>query len=104
VLENDEPDLLLGVLTHLDRQESQATLDPGGTLLLYTDGLIERRGEALDEGLATLRAAIDRFSYLPLPDMCDRVLAELLPEDHDDDVAVVAVRLRNPGETEGVPQ
>jgi PAS domain-containing protein len=104
VLENDEPDLLLGVLTHLDRQESQATLDPGGTLLLYTDGLIERRGETLDDGLATLRGAVDRFSYLPLPDMCDRVLAELLPEDHDDDVAVVAVRLRTPGEIEGVPQ
>jgi serine phosphatase RsbU (regulator of sigma subunit) len=104
VLENDEPDLLLGVLAHLDRQESRATLDPGGTLLLYTDGLIERRGETLDEGLAALKGAIDRLSGLPLPEMCDRVLGEMLPEDHDDDVAVVAVRLRTPGEIEGVPQ
>jgi hypothetical protein len=36
--------------------------------------------------------------------MCDRLLAELLPEDHDDDVALVAVRLRTPGETPRVPQ
>jgi hypothetical protein len=36
--------------------------------------------------------------------MCDRILAELLPEDHDDDVALVAVRLRTPGEKDDVPQ
>jgi PAS domain-containing protein len=102
VLETDEPDLLLGVLAHIDRQESQAVLEPGGTLLLYTDGLIERRGESLDEGLTALKSAIDRFSDLPLPQMCDQVLAELLPDELDDDVAVVAVRLRTPGEIEGV--
>jgi serine phosphatase RsbU (regulator of sigma subunit)/PAS domain-containing protein len=98
VLANDEPDLLLGVLAHTDRQESFARLEPGGTLLLYTDGLVERRGEAIDDGVAALAAAVDRFSGLPLEAMCDRLLATLLPEDHDDDVALVAVRLRGPGE------
>ncbi len=104
VLENDEPDLLLGVLAHTDRQETRASLDPGATLLLYTDGLVERRGESIDEGLTALTKAVDRLSGLPLPTMCDRLLAELLPDDHDDDVALVAVRLRTPGEKDGVPQ
>jgi GAF domain-containing protein len=100
-LENDEPDLLLGVLAHTDRQETAEVLEPGGTLLLYTDGLIERRGESLDEGVATLTAAVDRFAGLPLEVMCDRILAELLPEENEDDVALVAVRLRTPGELRG---
>jgi serine phosphatase RsbU (regulator of sigma subunit)/PAS domain-containing protein len=104
VLETEEPDLLLGVLAHTDRTESGALLDPGGTLLLYTDGLVERRGESIDEGLASLTAAVDRLSGLPLQQMCDRLLAEMLPENNDDDVALVAVRLRTPGETGGVPQ
>jgi serine phosphatase RsbU (regulator of sigma subunit) len=103
-LEHDEPDLLLGVLAHIDRQETTATLDPGGTLLLYTDGLVERRGESIDEGLSTLTEAVDRLSGLPLQQMCDRLLAEMLPEDNDDDVALVAVRLRTPHEVRGVPQ
>jgi len=104
VLEAGEPDLLLGVLAHTERQERPAVLEPGGTLLLYTDGLIERRGESIDVGLSKLTEVIDRLSGLPLRVMCDRLLAELLPEDHDDDVALVAVRLRTPGETTGVQQ
>ncbi|HLN77534.1 MAG TPA: SpoIIE family protein phosphatase [Nocardioidaceae bacterium] len=94
-LENDEADLLLGVLAHTERKETPALLEPGGTLLLYTDGLIERRGESIDDGVSTLLAAVDRFSALPLATMCDRLLAELLPEENDDDVALVAVRLRS---------
>jgi serine phosphatase RsbU (regulator of sigma subunit) len=99
VLENAEPDLLLGVLAHTDRQESSAALEPGGTLLLYTDGLIERRGQSLDEGVRALTATIDRLAGLPLPELCDRLLADLLPDENDDDVALVAVRLRTPEET-----
>ncbi|HET7533515.1 MAG TPA: SpoIIE family protein phosphatase [Nocardioidaceae bacterium] len=104
VLESGEPDLLLGVLAHTDRHERPAVLEPGGTLLLYTDGLIERRGESIDEGLAKLTEVVDRLSGLPLGVMCDRLLAELLPENHDDDVALVAVRLRTPDEAASVQQ
>lgn len=99
VLENTEPDLLLGVLAHTERQESSAVLEPGGTLLLYTDGLIERRGQSLDEGVRALTTTIDRLAGLPLPELCDRLLADLLPDENDDDVALVAVRLRTPEET-----
>ena len=102
-LDDDDPDLLLGVLAEVDRKETVSWIEPGGSLLLYTDGLVERRGESIDAGVAALTAAVDRFSDLPLPVMCDRVLADLLPEDHDD-VALVAVRLRAPGESGAVPQ
>jgi PAS domain-containing protein len=98
-LENEEPDLLLGVIAHTERQEAAAKLEPGGTLLLYTDGLIERRGESLDQGVATLTAAVDRLAGLPLPVMCDRLIGELLPEDNEDDAALVAVRLRTAGQS-----
>jgi serine phosphatase RsbU (regulator of sigma subunit) len=103
-LDNEDPDLLLGVLAHTPRQEKSGLLEPGATLLLYTDGLIERRGTSLDEGLAALAEAVDRLSDLPLPVMCDRVIAELVPDPHDDDVALVAVRLRTPEEINGVPE
>jgi GAF domain-containing protein/PAS domain-containing protein len=103
-LEKEDPDLLLGVLAHTEREETSAVLEPGGTLLLYTDGLIERRGESLDRGIATLTAAVDRLAGLPLSVMCDRLLAELLPEDNEDDVALVAVRLRTRGEIRGGAQ
>ena len=104
VLSNDDPDLLLGVLAQTGRQESAAVLEPGGTLLLYTDGLIERRGESIDEGVRNLVKAVDALSGLPLPEMCDRLLAELLPEDHDDDVALVAVRLHTPADAGSVSE
>jgi serine phosphatase RsbU (regulator of sigma subunit) len=103
-LEDADPDLLLGVLAQTERRQSRLALAPGGTLLLYTDGLIERRGQSIDDGLATLTAAVDRFSGQPLSALCDRVLSELLPEKLDDDVALVAVRLRTPEELRDVPQ
>jgi PAS domain-containing protein len=103
-IETTEPDLLLGVLAHTDRQESPERLERGGTLLLYTDGLIERRGLGIDEGLAALTAAVEKHGHLPLGAMCDEVLAELLPDEHDDDVALVAVRLRTADPDGGVPQ
>ncbi len=104
VLETEEPDLLLGVLAQTERQETPASLEAGGTLLLYTDGLVERRGESIDEGLAKLTKTIDSLSGLPLEVMCDRLLEELVPDDHDDDVALVAVRLRTPAERDTVRQ
>jgi PAS domain-containing protein len=94
-LEAEDPDLLLGVLAQTDRTERSVHLEPGGTLLLYTDGLIERRDESLDVGVARLTAALDRLAGLPLEEMCERLLADLPPAENDDDVALVAVRLRS---------
>jgi serine phosphatase RsbU (regulator of sigma subunit) len=68
-------------------------LEAGSIVLLYTDGLVERRGMSLDVGLERLRAAVARVGDRPLQELCDAVLGQLLPRDAEDDVALVAVRL-----------
>ena len=73
-------------------QETSA-LPAGSTLLVYTDGLVERRDESIDVGLRRLRTAIHRLGGEPA------VLCERLPElmldgpPHRDDVALVAIRV-----------
>ncbi|RBY78126.1 hypothetical protein DQ238_13045 [Geodermatophilus sp. TF02-6] len=52
--------LILGVEADLDYPTGRTTLPGGAAVLLYTDGLVERRGESLDEGLARLTAAARR--------------------------------------------
>jgi serine phosphatase RsbU (regulator of sigma subunit) len=93
VLAGVEADLLLGIDPHSPRMESRVTLDRGSTVLLYTDGLVERRGQSLDVGLGRLREALAELAHLPLSDLCDELLLRLLPPTRDDDVAMVAVRL-----------
>lgn len=93
VLAGLEADLLLGIDPHTPRTESALTLDRGATVLLYTDGLVERRGQDLDAGVARLRDRLADQHGLPLEDLCDHLIAELMPADAEDDVALVAVRL-----------
>ena len=88
-----EADLLLGIDPASPRVESTVTLERGSTVLLYTDGLVERRGQSLDEGLERLRDALAELGGLPLEQLCDELLRRLLPATRDDDVAMVAVRL-----------
>ncbi len=87
----DEADLLLGVDRDTKRNEHALPLSPGMTLLLYTDGLIERRGEGLDTGLARLRSVLTSLTGLPLPELCDQLL-ERMRDGADDDIALLALR------------
>jgi serine phosphatase RsbU (regulator of sigma subunit) len=84
------PPLGIGWLGH--RRDGLATLPPDSTLLLFTDGLFERRGLPLDDGRARVREIVSRSADLPLDVLCDRLLAEMLGEGVEDDVAVLAVR------------
>ncbi|HXP28910.1 MAG TPA: GAF domain-containing SpoIIE family protein phosphatase, partial [Solirubrobacteraceae bacterium] len=64
----------------------------GSSLLLYTDGLVERRGEAIDVGLERLRAAAKRASVAEDSSFADRVYRELLDDALlEDDVALLAI-------------
>ena len=94
VLEQAEPDLMLGIDAATTRGERVASLPPGATLLLYTDGLVERRGVALDDGIAQLAGALVELADEPLEKLCDLLLERMLPPAAADDVALIAVRTR----------
>ncbi|WP_017237579.1 SpoIIE family protein phosphatase [Streptomyces sp. SS] len=86
-------DVLLGAVAAFAYREQRIGLRPGDTLLLYTDGLIERRHAGLDEGLALLAAAAERLADREP----DRLVDELLSTatgDTDDDTSIVAVHVR----------
>ncbi|RJK94722.1 SpoIIE family protein phosphatase [Vallicoccus soli] len=65
----------------------------GSTLVLYTDGLVERRGEDIDEGISRLADSVTDTGDLTVSQVCDRVLASVSPTgDYDDDVGLLVVR------------
>ncbi|WP_371589830.1 SpoIIE family protein phosphatase [Streptomyces virginiae] len=67
-------------------------LGPGSTAVLYTDGLVERRGEDIDEGVAALERALSGAQGTPAV-ICDRLMRALgVDADHDDDVAVMVLQ------------
>ncbi|MDN4173381.1 SpoIIE family protein phosphatase [Nocardioides sp. SOB77] len=86
------PDLMLGVSPGVPRGDHRTHVAPGSTLLLYTDGLVERRGEDLLLGLDRLAAAAARHVAEPVADFLDHVLLDLGASGASDDVAVLAVR------------
>jgi PAS domain S-box-containing protein len=68
-------------------------LEAGSTLVMYTDGLVERREELIDRGLARLAAACGSGPADPEA-LCDHIVAQLLEgRASDDDVALVIVHL-----------
>ncbi len=77
----------------LDAPTGGAPLPPGSLLLLYTDGLIERRSEPLDDGFARLKAAAAGCARLPAGQACRDLISQMTPDQgYADDVAIIAVR------------
>jgi GAF domain-containing protein len=66
-------------------------LDPGDTILLYTDGLVERRGEDLDDGMARLTDACRNRRVERLDDFLQHMIDAVRDPTRDDDVAALAV-------------
>ncbi|QLH23907.1 SpoIIE family protein phosphatase [Streptomyces sp. Rer75] len=80
-------------------EEIEVELPDGALLALYTDGLVESRDHALDEGLQDLRTALstDEGANRPdssLEDICDHVLSSLDTHHGEDDIALLMARVQ----------
>ncbi|WP_406864594.1 SpoIIE family protein phosphatase [Streptomyces sp. HUAS MG47] len=85
-------DVLLGAVPSCTYEERRNVLRPGDTLLLFTDGLVERRHDGLGSGLIELAEEAERLAGLPLDRMLDGLLGAATG-DTDDDTSIVALRL-----------
>jgi serine phosphatase RsbU (regulator of sigma subunit)/anti-sigma regulatory factor (Ser/Thr protein kinase) len=86
---------VLGVPGRRPYTEGRLPIRPGSCLGLFTDGLVERRGEDLDAGLQRLLAAAGRLAHLPPEQLATALLRDQLADtDQPDDVAVVLARLQ----------
>jgi serine phosphatase RsbU (regulator of sigma subunit) len=84
------PGLPVGVDRDASYTATTVTAPPGATLLAFTDGLVERRGESIEVGLERLRAEVDS-NHVPLDHLLTRVLGQLR-EDAFDDTAVAGIQ------------
>ena len=85
---------VLGAPGRAPYTEGTTKIEPGATLLLYTDGLVERRGELLDDGLARVLDVAMRHASADPVRLTARLLTDVLADtDQPDDVAVIAARL-----------
>ncbi|MGH3784820.1 MAG: SpoIIE family protein phosphatase [Pseudonocardiaceae bacterium] len=82
----------LAVVNTVDRPEADSALPAGSTLLLYTDGLVERRRESLGAGIDRAVTAVVTGRELAPDDLADRLTAALLADGHADDVAFLIYR------------
>jgi PAS domain S-box-containing protein len=85
----------LAVRRNETRPQTSEVLLPGSTLMLFTDGLVERRHESIDDGLARVAEVLTESVHLPIGAVADAILDRLAPEaGYDDDVAMVVYRHR----------
>ena len=83
-------DIPIGVTNHFDRQVTTLTLAPGTLLCLYTDGLVERRYEHIDDGISRLCQAVTPG---PPEDVCATAMQTLVGhQSPGDDIALLVLR------------
>ena len=81
----------VGVGEDKEYQSTTIPVPPGSTILVFTDGLVERRSEVIDVGFARL---LDIASEAPLPldDLLDKLVVDMRDGAYNDDMAILAVR------------
>ncbi|MEU1465474.1 SpoIIE family protein phosphatase [Streptomyces sp. NPDC005727] len=75
-------------------ETAELSLPEGSQLLLYTDGLVEDRGQDIDVGMERLRRALDGFGDRTPEEACRTVIDTLKPAHSSDDIALLAARTR----------
>jgi PAS domain S-box-containing protein len=85
--------LPLAVKEGVERPQTEITVPARATLLLYTDGLVERRRRPLNIGIDLAAAAVQDGRNIPVEDLATRVMTRLAPPGgYDDDVALLLYR------------
>ncbi|MEV8593638.1 SpoIIE family protein phosphatase [Streptomyces sp. NPDC052012] len=95
-----KPGAMLGIPLRQDIADHTERLEPGSTLALYTDGLVERRAQGIDPGIERLAAALGSFGSreleADLEGSADRILRPLLSDsERDDDVCLLLCHLHD---------
>ncbi len=90
---NDGHTIALGVRGEWSRPEAHVTIAARATLLLYTDGLVERRRTALEKGISRAASLIQDGRGATLDDLANRIMSDLAPGDgYQDDVVLLLYR------------
>jgi serine phosphatase RsbU (regulator of sigma subunit)/anti-sigma regulatory factor (Ser/Thr protein kinase) len=71
---------------------TRVTLSPGSMLVFFTDGLVERRGSVVDDGLERLRRHVADSIGLRSTELVSGILRDLVPEEGGDDLAILVLR------------
>ena len=79
-------------ISHRGRTTSEVSLQFDDTLVLYTDGLVERRTEIIDVGLERLTESVAAEIHLPVQSFADALLRRCMLPESSDDVALVCLR------------
>jgi serine phosphatase RsbU (regulator of sigma subunit) len=86
-------DLMLGVAPGANRADHEHVLEHGDTMLLFTDGLVERRGRPMASSLTQLAEILADLAQAPLEHLVADMVERMGAASERDDVAVLAVRL-----------
>ena len=83
----------LAVRPDIERTEASCTVPARAALLLYTDGLVERRRRSMDTGIAQAGAAVHRGASAAVEDLATAIMTAMAPDGgYEDDVALVLYR------------
>ncbi len=74
-------------------EEDTESLPPGSTVVLYTDGLVERRAQPLDDGMERLRDTVGRHGSGSVSTLLEQLIRVVPDVDHGDDICALAARL-----------
>ncbi|QZT60978.1 SpoIIE family protein phosphatase [Mycolicibacterium austroafricanum] len=89
----DAHTIALGLRVGWSRPEARFTMPAGATLMLYTDGLVERRRVLLEDGISRAAALLEGHRTSALEDLADQIMSRLAPSDgYQDDVALLLYR------------
>ena len=98
---DDGHTIALGIRPHRSRPEASVTLPARASLVLYTDGLVERRRVPVDDGIARAAAFVQEGIASPLDDLANQIMSRLAPSGgYQDDVALLMYRHPAPLELE----